>query len=76
MTLPTLIAKYQEKVTVTKVKKSYSVLLNAYNLALMNDGTPDTAGILKTVRLVWGLDTGGRKYGIFTLQRLIFYRKT
>ncbi len=45
MTLPTLIAKYQEKVTVTKVKKAYSVILNAYNLALMNDGTPDTWGI-------------------------------
>ena len=32
MTLPTLIQKYQEKVTVNKLKKMYSVLSQAYNL--------------------------------------------
>ena len=31
MTLPTLIAKYQERVLVTSAKKGYSILLNALN---------------------------------------------
>ncbi len=32
MTVPTLVAKYQEKVTVNKLKKMYSVLTQAYNM--------------------------------------------
>ncbi|MBQ8168578.1 type II secretion system protein, partial [bacterium] len=40
MTIPTLISDYQEKVTVTKVKKMYSTLSNAYQLYVANDGTP------------------------------------
>ena len=31
MTLPSLIAKYQEKVLVTQAKKSYSIIMNAVN---------------------------------------------
>ena len=34
MTIPTLIADYQEKVTVTKFKWVYSTLANAFTMAL------------------------------------------
>lgn len=37
MTIPTLIQNYQEKVTVTKVKKIYSTLSNAYQLYLIDN---------------------------------------
>ncbi len=40
MTIPTLISDYQEKVTVTKVKKMYSLLSNAYQMYLVNN-TPE-----------------------------------
>jgi len=36
MTIPTLISDYQEKVTVTKMKKMYSTLKNAYALYLVD----------------------------------------
>ena len=38
MTIPTLINKYQEKVTVTKVKKMYSTLNQAVKLAEVDNG--------------------------------------
>ena len=38
MTIPTLISDYQEKVTVTKVKKMYSTLANAYSMYVINNG--------------------------------------
>ena len=48
MTLPTLIAKYQEKVTVTKLKKAYSVLNSAYKMAVVQHGTIDQWGLTTT----------------------------
>ena len=44
MTLPSLVQKYQEKVTVTKVKKFYSVISQAYLLSIKDYGTPDQWG--------------------------------
>ena len=41
MTMPSLIANHQEKVTVTKVKKVYSILSQAYLIAVEEYGTPD-----------------------------------
>lgn len=38
LSIPTLINKYQEKVTVTKVKKMYSTLTNAYELYKIENG--------------------------------------
>jgi len=38
MTIPTLINNYQEKITVTKVKKMYTVLSNAYSLYKIENG--------------------------------------
>lgn len=42
LTLPTIIAKYQEKQTVTSLKKFYSIVSQAYQSALNEYGTPDT----------------------------------
>lgn len=42
LTIPTLINNYQEKVTVTKVKKMYSTLSNAYALYVMDNGESET----------------------------------
>lgn len=39
MTLPSLINKYNETVTVTKVKKIYTTLVNAFELYKANNGT-------------------------------------
>ena len=38
MTIPVLIQKHQEKVTVTKVKKIYSVISNAYEVLKIQNG--------------------------------------
>ena len=42
MTIPTLISDYQEKVTVTKMKKMYSTLTQAYNLYRIENGVIST----------------------------------
>lgn len=42
ITLPALIQGQQEKATVTTLKKAYSTLTNAFNLAVYNDGPPST----------------------------------
>ena len=44
MTMPTLIQKNQEKVTITKLKKMYSILSQAYLYAVEDNGTPDLWG--------------------------------
>jgi len=38
LTLPSLIAKYQKQQTITRLKKAYSVLYNAYNLSQAENG--------------------------------------
>lgn len=45
LTLPGLIQKYEEKATVTKVQKIYSVLTNAYNLAKLEYGEATEWGL-------------------------------
>jgi len=47
MTIPTLISDYQEKVTVTKVKKFYSTFSNAYQLALVEHGPISQWGLVR-----------------------------
>ena len=44
MTLPVLIQKHQKKVTVTKLKKAYTTIANAFNMAAAEHGNID--GIL------------------------------
>ena len=41
LTIPTLIAKYQEKVTVTRLEKAYSILSQAFEQAINDHGTVD-----------------------------------
>lgn len=41
LTIPTLINKYQEKATIVKLKKVYSIFSNAYMLTISENGTPD-----------------------------------
>ena len=42
MTIPTLVAKYQEKVTVTRFKWVYSTLANAFTMAVAENGAIET----------------------------------
>ncbi len=42
MTMPSLIQKYQEKATVTALKKFYSAIQQAYQFAVAEYGTPDS----------------------------------
>lgn len=44
MTLPTVVQKHQEKVTVAKLKKMHSVLNQAFLMAVNENGTPDLWG--------------------------------
>ena len=41
LTMPALIASHKEKETVTRLKKAYSTLSNAYNLAIAENSTPE-----------------------------------
>lgn len=45
MTIPTLMQNFQEKVTVTQLKKAYSTLSQAYTMSVQENGTPDNWGI-------------------------------
>lgn len=45
MTLPTVVNKYKEKETVTKLKKFYSILSQSYLTSVQKYGTPDEWGI-------------------------------
>ncbi len=42
MTLPSIIQKRNDKEAVVKLKKMYSVMENAYRLAILEHGSPDT----------------------------------
>lgn len=45
LTIPALVQKYQERETVSKLKKAYSVISNAYNMVIAEYGTLDTWGL-------------------------------
>ena len=46
LTMPALIAKYQKKVLLARVKKTYSTFTNAVNLALAETGSPDNIAVV------------------------------
>ena len=46
ITIPVIIQKYNEKVTVNRVKKVYSVLSQAFKMAVEENGTPDNWGLI------------------------------
>ena len=41
VTIPSMTQKYQQRVTITKLKKVYALLTQAYNMAIIEYGTPD-----------------------------------
>lgn len=45
ITIPVLIQKHQEKVTVTKLKKAYNIINQAYQMAVIEHGTYDQWGM-------------------------------
>lgn len=64
MTLPTLTASYKEKARITALKKMYSQLQNAFNLAVYENGPLDTWDLAVTYSRVddenYTLDNTGR----------------
>jgi len=48
MTIPTLISDYQEKVTITRLNKTYSLLSNAFQLMQAEYGNINTWGLTNT----------------------------
>lgn len=61
LTVPSLVAKQQEKSTVVALKKTYSTLSNAFDLAVRENGTPDT----------WGLVAMGDSTGLARLNNIM-----
>lgn len=59
ITIPSLVQKYNEKVTITKVKKAYSILQNAFQMAVIENGTPDQWNIIG-----YDFDDDGNSLGI------------
>lgn len=48
MTLPTVLQKYEERATITKLKKIYSMLNQAYQMVVIENGTIDQWGLINT----------------------------
>ena len=48
MTLPSLVANYKEKEVITKAKKDYSIITQAFRLAQAEEGVPGDNSILYT----------------------------
>lgn len=71
MTIPTLIAEYQEKKTVTQLTKVYSTLSNAYRMMQAEYGEVNTWGMSSTVQ---GTDEDGNKIYDYSAQRLFAER--
>ena len=75
MTLPTLIANHQQKVTVTKLKKVYSILNQAYLRAQNDNGTIDNWG-LSNSQFEENPDTGEKEVGDQALNiSMLFWSK-
>ena len=60
MTIPTLISNYQKKITVTKLKQTYSILSQALKMAQAEHGDPNTWSIAG-VKGSSALDEGKRE---------------
>lgn len=61
ITMPVLIASYREKEIVTRLKKAYSNITQAYALALVENGAPN----------YWSLGEEGNSEGAKTIQKYI-----
>ena len=45
LTIPSFIQKHEEKMTIVRLKKAYSLLTQATNMAILEHGAPDTWGL-------------------------------
>ncbi len=63
MTLPTLVQKQQEKVTITKLKKAYSILSQAMMSAVNENGPVNTWNIYTYDSAGDSVESGGDKEG-------------
>ncbi len=57
LTIPSLIQKHREQVAVTKVKKAYSMISQAYLMAIAENGTVDNWGLKKSELVEDGMRT-------------------
>ena len=73
MTLPTLIAKYQEQVTVNHLLKTYSMLSQAVQRMQTDYGTIDTWGLEDTSTGLTDPETGEKIYNL-SAQRIMAER--
>lgn len=62
LTIPALIQKYQEKVTVTKLKRAYSILNQAYQNAINEYGPLEYWGFTEDATVSRDPETGEEKY--------------
>ena len=46
LTMPALIAKYKEKETIVRLKKAYSMMSQAYQLAINENGAPENWNLI------------------------------
>ena len=51
MTIPTLIANYTEKATISRLKKAYSTLANVYRLSMIENGSAAVMGSTTNVNV-------------------------
>ncbi|MBE7709993.1 MAG: type II secretion system protein [Cyanobacteria bacterium SIG32] len=72
MTIPTLVAKYEEKQTISQVFRVYSTLSNAYQMMLAEYGPLNTWGLIDTDQGI-DPDTGERIFD-WSAQKLIAER--
>lgn len=61
ITIPKVYQKYQEQVTVTRLRNVYKELNKSYQLAIRTFGPPQYWGLQKSS---FGTDKNGKKYGI------------
>ena len=69
LTLPSVIQNFKERQYVSQLKKTYSVLQNAFQMAIAEHGTLDQWGLTNTVI---GVDEEGNKITDATPGQLIF----
>ncbi len=69
LTIPSLVQSYKERQYVSQLKKTYSVLQNAFQMAIAEHGTLDQWGLSRTVT---GTDEDGNNILDYSSAQLIF----
>ena len=69
LTIPSLVQSYKERQYVSQLKKTYSVLQNAFQMAIAEHGTLDQWGLTNTIV---GVDEDGKQIVNSTPAQLVF----